>query len=89
MDNPVRQIGVTSHLVVEANISRYDRILRLNRQREVEAVIDRVVEVDRQPCGGSSKLRHWDGKRDRHSLQCIHRVSQITRRDIAAPSHGP
>ena len=39
---------MVSHLVVvEAGIGRYNRILRLNGQREVEAVMDRVVEVAR------------------------------------------
>ena len=72
MDNSVRKtrvVSVVSHLVVvEAGIGRYNRILRLNGQREVEAVMDRVVEVDRQPCGGSSKSRHRGGRRDRNSL---------------------
>ena len=36
---------------MEPRIGRDDRILLLNRKREIEAVVDRMVEIIRQPGG--------------------------------------
>ena len=42
MRHPADEIGVLAHLVVEASVRCYDRVVLVNCQREVEAVVDGV-----------------------------------------------
>ena len=42
MNHPAGETGVLAHLVVEASVRCYDRVVLVNCQREVEAVVDGV-----------------------------------------------
>ena len=59
--DPIRQVWVAAHLRMEPRIGGDDRILLLNRKRKIEAVVDRMVEINRQPGGRRGELTHGEG----------------------------
>ena len=59
--DPVRKVGVIPDFVVESRIGGDYRVLFLNRKREIEAVIDRMVEIDSKPGCRCGKLAHREG----------------------------
>ncbi len=77
------------HLVMEPPIGRDDRILLLNRKREIEAVVDRMVEINRQSGGGSGELTHREGYRKRCHSQRFYGIGKILATDVATATHGP
>jgi hypothetical protein len=55
--------------VMEAPVGRDNRILFLNRDSEVEAVVSRMTKVDRQTRSGGGELAHRMGNGDRRGFQ--------------------
>ena len=89
MHDPVRQVRVAAHLLMEPRIGRDDRILLLNRQRKIEAVVDRMVEINRQPGGRRNELTHGGGNHNRRCSQHIRGIGKILTTDVATAMHGP
>jgi hypothetical protein len=65
VDDPIRQIGMLLHDLTKTLISGNDGLLLPQREREVKAIVGRMVEIDRQTCRGRGKLAHGGGNNDR------------------------
>jgi len=85
----VRQGRVTTHLLMESGISGDDRVLLLNGEREIGAVVVRMVEINGQPGRRRGELTHGEGDAYRCRSECIGSIGKILRTDFTTSMHGP
>lgn len=87
--DPVRQVGVAAHLPMETCVRGDDPVLLLDGEREIEAVVDRVVEVNRKPSRRRREFTRGEGDSNRCRSQCIDSVGKILRVDVTTAMRGP
>ena len=63
MDDPVRQIGVLVDDVEKALVGGDDGILLRKREREVETIVSRMIEIARQTRRRSGEIANCHGNR--------------------------
>ena len=88
-DHVPGEIGVALDHAVEAPVRRDHRPLLLERQSEIQAIIDGMVEIVRQPCSGRHELPHRARHRQRRVGQHVERLADIGSADLAATGDRP
>ena len=74
---------------METGIRGDDPVLLLDGEREIEAVVDWVVEIYRKPCRRCRELTRGEGDSDRCRFQRIDSVGKILRTDVTTAMRGP
>ena len=82
MRDPVGQIRMISHLLVEPRIGRDHGILLVNGKSRTEAVACRMAKVDGQPRRGG-KLAHGQRPRDGRDTRQVHGARELVAVDVA------
>ena len=87
--DPVRQVGMPAHRVVKARVCGDYGVLLVHGESEIEAVVDRMTQIRRQPRGGGGKLVHRQRRCNRRNPQQVNRLGKGVAVDVPAAVHGP
>ena len=87
MNYAVFQIWMSPHPVMEPLVRSHYRVLPLDGQGQIEAVVGRVIEVHGQTSGAGGEFKHGDWYGNRNIFQQLRRIGEIGTGDVAATAH--